>query len=147
MSDVPLNVQEFNQVAGLIFAQLYRAFPGAVDINRAGIAEAMGVVGSDWGNHKLPSGQSFNDMLDYSIFWLRSEGYTRVAGLRDMRFVSLTEKGLAAMNAVPSWLKGSVGNELTKATEQGPASKLDLSAIGDLVGSVIGGFTKSVAGP
>jgi hypothetical protein len=41
MSTVPLNIQEFNTITGLIFAQLYKAFPGAENIDRAGIAKAM----------------------------------------------------------------------------------------------------------
>jgi hypothetical protein len=39
MGDVPANIQEFNQVAGLIFAQLYKIFPRIEDIDRNGIAE------------------------------------------------------------------------------------------------------------
>ena len=41
MTEAPSNVAEFNQIAGLIFAQLYEAFPVAEDINRARLAEAM----------------------------------------------------------------------------------------------------------
>jgi hypothetical protein len=56
--DTPANVQEFNTVAGLIFAQLYRAFPGVEDIDRKSIAKAMGVVGDGWSAHELLSGRS-----------------------------------------------------------------------------------------
>jgi hypothetical protein len=55
--------------------------------------------------------------------------------------VILTTKGLRVMNAVPSPLKETVGTELRKATE---TRAFDLSKLGDLIGAVIGGFTKSI---
>ena len=51
-----------------------------------------------------------------------------------------TTKGLAATNAVPSGLEGSLGIELRKAVEEGSPS--NLSRIGDLIGGFFGGFTK-----
>jgi hypothetical protein len=56
----------------------------------------------------------------------------------------LKTKGLAATNAVPSGLKESLGTDLRKAVEQGSTSNFDLSRIGDLIGGVFGGFTKSI---
>jgi hypothetical protein len=146
MSDVPPNIQEFNTIAGLIFAQLHRAFPIVEDIDRKGIAKAMGVVGDDWSKHELPSGRSFNDMLAGTIGWLKAEGFTKVYGAHPAERVLLTEKGLAAMNAVPSGLKESLGTELRKAAEGGSTSNPDLSRIGDLIGGVFGGLTKSIFG-
>ena len=103
----PLNIQEFNKVAGLVFAQLYKAFPILEDIDRKGIAKAMGVVGDDWTKHTLPSGRSFHEVLRWTILWLRDEGYTRAAGTLPTEHVILTTKGLAAMNAVPFGVKDS----------------------------------------
>jgi hypothetical protein len=143
MSEAPSNIQEFNTIAGLIFAQLYRAFPVLVDIDRPGIATAMGVVGDDWSKHKLPSGRSFSDMLAYTISWLTAEEYTRAAGGHPAERVTLTSKGLAAMSAIPSGLKQTLGTELSKATEQGSTS--NLAGIGDLIGGFFGGFTKSMS--
>ena len=70
MSAEPLNIQEFNTITGLIFAQLHKAFPGLENIDRAGIAKAMDVAGDDWSKHKLPSGRSFDKALGYTIGWL-----------------------------------------------------------------------------
>ena len=148
MSATPLNIQEFNTITGLIFAQLYKAFPGVEDIDRAGIAKAMGVAGDDWSKHKLPSGRSFSDVLSYTIGWLKAEEYIKAYGPHQNAM--LTTKGLAATNEVPSGLKESLGTELTKVVEEGSTSKedftskLDLSRIGDLIGGVFGGFTKSI---
>ena len=57
--------------------------------------------------------------------------------------VYLTTKGLAAMNAVPFGFKEAVGAELRRVAER--SSGIDLGRIGDLIGGVIGGFTKSVS--
>jgi hypothetical protein len=44
MAALPPNIVEFNTIAGLIFAQLYKVFPIVVDrIDREAIATAMGV--------------------------------------------------------------------------------------------------------
>jgi hypothetical protein len=144
MSDVPLNIQEFNTIAGLIFAQLYKAFPGIENIDRDGIARAMGVEGLDWSAHKLSSGRSFGEVLSFTIGWLNAEGFTRAYGTHPAERVSLTTKGLAAMSGVPSGLKEKLGVELTKAAEQAPTSKRDLAAIGELIGGFFGGITKSI---
>jgi hypothetical protein len=141
---VPLNIQEFNTITGFILAQLHKAFPGVESIDRAGIAKAMGVVCDDWSKHKLPSGRRFNDMLSYTIGWLNAEGYIRAYGAHPSENVMLTTKGLAATNAVPSGLKESLGTELRKAVEHGSTSHFDLSRIGDLIGGIFGGFTKSI---
>jgi hypothetical protein len=146
VSDVPLNIQEFNAISGLIFAQLYNAFPRIEDVERQRIASAMGVEGNDWSRHILPSGRSFSEMLSYTIGWLNSEDYIKSHGSFPGERVSLTTKGLAAMNAVPSGLKGNIGVQLIKAVAQTPASGLNLSGIGDLVGGIFGGFTKSISG-
>ena len=75
MSDAPPNIQEFNQIAALIFAQLYKAFPAVEDIDREGIAKAIGVVGADWSQHQLRSGRTLGQMVAYTIGWLNSEEY------------------------------------------------------------------------
>jgi hypothetical protein len=139
MPEVPANIKEFNMIAGLIFAQLYRAFPAAEDIDRETIAKAIG-----GGDHKLPSGRSVNEMIGYTIGWLNVEGFTRAFGAHPSQRAMLTTRGLTAMNAVPSGLKETLGTELKKATE--PGSSLNLGAIGDLIGGIFGGAVKSMAG-
>lgn len=141
MSEVRANIQEFNTIAGLIFAQLYRDFPILVDIDKTGLAKAMGVDG-EWSKHRLPSGRTFNEMLAHTLSWLTAEGYTIAAGGHPAERVTLTSKGLAAMNAMPSGVRQTLGSELAKAAEQGsPAS---LVRIGELIGGFLGGFTKSI---
>jgi hypothetical protein len=139
--ETPANIQEFNIIAALIFTQLYRAFPGVEDIDRKNIAKAMGVVGDDWGSHKLPSGRSFAEMMSFTNNWLASEGYIRALGFHAAERVMLTEKGLAAMKVIPDGLKNPLGSELRKAAESGT---FNASSIGDLIGGVIGGALKSL---
>jgi hypothetical protein len=140
--DTPANIHEFSTIAGLVFVQLYRAFPGSEDIDREVIAKAMGVIGNDWGAHKLPSGRSFGEMMMHTTIWLLDEGYTRSRGSHSAEKVVLSEKGLAAMKAVPTGLTDSLGAELRKATEHGT---FNVSAIGELVGGFFGGTIKSLS--
>jgi hypothetical protein len=141
LSETPPNISEFNTIAGLIFAQLYREFPLARDIDRPGIAKSMGVDAADWPNHTLPSGRSLNDVMANTIGWLSAEGYTSHYGAHPASRVVLTTRGLAALNAKPSELGGPVGEELKRVTEP---DSVNLRAIGDLIGGIFGGFTKSL---
>ena len=141
MPDAPPKVQEFNTIAGLIFAQLYQTFPIVEDIDRQGIARAIGVPGNDWSKHPLPSGRTLGDMLAYTIAWLNAEGYIRAAGAHPAERVTLTAKGLTAMNAIPSGLQEPLGTELRKAVDQTPSP--NLSGIGDLIGGFFGSFTRA----
>jgi hypothetical protein len=145
MPEAPANIHEFNQIAGLIFAQLYKAFPRIEDIDRNGIAEAMGVPalnGASWEDHKLASGRSFNEMLAHTIGWLNDQDYIKAFGSHPSQRVMLTDQGLRAMNAVPSALNQSIGSALKNEADKG-ASR-DLSKIGDFVGGIFGGFAKSI---
>ena len=143
MPQTPANIDDFNKIAALVFAQLYREFPVPVDINREVIAKAMDVPEKDWGNFVLPSGRSFAAMLNTTIGWLKADEYTIASGHHPSMKVVLTTKGLRAMNAVPSPLKETVGTELRKATETNSGA-FDVSKIGDLIGGTIGGLWKSV---
>ena len=142
MAEIPSNVAEFNTIAGLIFAQLYPKFPDLVNIDREAIAKAMGVTESDWGKHKLESGRSFSAALSLTTAWLEMEGYIKSAGSFPGERAILTTKGLTAMNAIPSGLKQTLGTAVVTAA----AGPIDLSRVGDLVGGIFGGFTKSMGG-
>jgi hypothetical protein len=139
------NITEFNTIAGLIFAQLYDAFPLPEDIDRPGIAEAMGANRADWPQHILPSARTMNHVMAYTIGWLKDEGYIRkYAHHSAAGAMVLSEKALRAMNATPSELNRPVGLELKNAAGSGGSP--NLSAIGDLIGGIFGGYTKSLGG-
>ena len=138
MPETPPNINEFNQIAALVFAQLYREFPVVVDIDRGAIAKALGVSEGDWGTYMLPSGRSFNDVLSGTIGWLMADKYTIGNGSSPFQRVILTTKGLRVMNAVPSPLEETVGTKLRKATATSSGafdlSKLVTSLAGRLAG-------------
>jgi hypothetical protein len=141
--EIPANIQEFNTIAALIFAQLYRAFPIMADLDKNAIGKAMAIEPTDWNAHILPSGRNFGAVLGNTILWLIREDYIRSIDGHPGSPLALTSKGLAAMNVVPSGLKQSVGTALAQSAQQ---PSLDLSKIGDLIGGTIGGFTKTMAG-
>ncbi len=61
---MPANIEEFNKAAGLIFAQLYAAFPDQTDIDQTAIAKAFGVDGPNWATRILPSGRTLSSLLN-----------------------------------------------------------------------------------
>jgi hypothetical protein len=141
-SAAPPNIAEFNTIVALIFAQLYEAFPVSVDlIDRDGIAKAMGITGN-WSEHRLPSGRTFGQILAYTLGWLSNQRYTMSNGSHSAARVTLTDKGLAALNRMPQGLIGTVGSELVKAKSE--PGRRDWSPIGDLVGGILGGYQKSL---
>ena len=81
-------------------------------------------------------------MVAHTIGWLNREGYISAYGSHPAERVVLTTKGLAAMNATPVELNRSVGTELREVAGKG--GSMNLSAVGDLIGGVFGGFAKSL---
>jgi hypothetical protein len=142
-SGPPANIIEFNRIAGLVFAQLYAQFPAIIDIDRQAIAAAFGVQGSDWTAHRLPSGKNFSEVLAHTIGWLKHQGYIASFGLHPATGVMLTDKGLAALSTTPQGLSATVGSSLVKAAGEAGSN---WSVIGDLLGGIFGGFTKSITG-
>ena len=47
--ELPRNIQEFNTIVGLVFGQLYRAFPEVKDLDRLAVEKAMGIPESEGG--------------------------------------------------------------------------------------------------
>jgi hypothetical protein len=139
----PPNINEFNTIAGLVFAQLYVQFPVVIDIDRQAIANSFGVQGNNWGVHKLPSGNSFADVFAGTLGWLKHENYIASFGAHPAERVMLTEKGLAALNSAPKGLSATLGSSLVRATAE---ARPNWSAIGELAGSALGSFTKSITG-
>jgi hypothetical protein len=140
MSGDPPNIQEFNIIAGFVFAQLYEVFPSRKKIDLQRVARGMGVEGNDWGAHKLPTGRALHPTISDTIYWLDAEGFIKSHGDQ----VVLTTKGLAAMSAVPEGLKEKLGVRLTKAVDKGQSSGVNTGAIGDLMGGFFGGLMKSI---
>ena len=141
MPELPPDIEEFNTIAGLIFAQLYRAFPLRVQqIDRQSIAAVMG-VGSD-PSVKLKSGRSFAEVVGSTVAWLIDENFVLSRGLAG-EGATLSERGLAALHAVPPGLKQSLGSELAEAADADSSSGAP-ARIAELAGSLLGSFTGSL---
>jgi hypothetical protein len=135
----PANISEFNTITGLVFTQLYGQFPVAVDLDRAAIESAMSTAFLSGSTGVLQSGRPFTEVFAHSLTWLSNEGYVRSAGPLAYEKVTLTTKGLAVLNAVPQGLSTTIGSTLATTASAG-----NWSGVGDLIGGVLGGFTKSV---
>jgi hypothetical protein len=137
---IPPIIREFNEVTGVIFAQLYAAFPDLIDINADAVAQTLGHSLQD----RLESGRTFGVVLSLTAGWLASEGFIHAFGDHARSRVCLTAKALAAMNAVPEKLDASFGIQITEAAEQGKSEDGKLK-LGELVGSLLGSFAGSAA--
>src|SRR5713226_8985618 len=100
-----------------------------VGTTKQAIATAFGVQGSDWSAQQLPSGKNFSEMLSHTIGWLNHQGYIASFGAHPAAGVMLTEKGLAALNAIPQGLSATVGSSLVKAASEAGSN---WAGIGDL---------------
>jgi hypothetical protein len=138
-SELPANIREFNEITGVIFAQLYAAFPDLLDIDPGTVAKALGHSVDD----QLESGRSFGVALSLTAGWLSREGFTRAFGAHPRSRVCLTTKGLAAMNAVPAKLQPPIGTQLAEAAKHG-SSPEGRRKIAELAGTFLGSFTGSV---
>jgi hypothetical protein len=137
----PQNVEEFNAITGLVFAELYKEFPVHVSMNKDFIARKMGVSTSP--DALLPSGRLFKQIVPLTLSWLVDEGYIR--GLdgkfdisRPWNDLVLSEKGFRALEAVPPSIGKSVGSHLKNLSDQLPAKPSAYSQIAEVVGSFIG---------
>lgn len=148
------NIETFNAIVGLIFDQLYRAFPVDVDIDVEHIAKTLGYgepilnmgraggyAGYDTG--RLPDGTSVNEFVSAAADWLKSEGFVRTNPHDPLVSVILTAKALAALNASPSSLEPKLGSKLAGAVKAA-GTETGRAAIGETVGQIIGAVVKSV---
>ncbi len=137
---LPLNIREFNEITGVIFAELYAVFPMLHDIDADAVAKALGHSLDD----KMESGRTFGEVLANTVGRLASEGLIRPFGAHPRQRVLLTTKALAAMNAVPEKLGRSLGSQLADAAKQG-SSEAGKIKLAELVGSLLGSFKGSAA--
>jgi hypothetical protein len=72
----PQNIQEFDQIAAVIFAQLYKAHPYEKTLDAASIAAVLSVSP----DAIMPSGRRFDDVFESTIRWLHEQGFTNTYG-------------------------------------------------------------------
>lgn len=150
----PQNIQEFNQIAVVIFAQLYIAHPVPKTVDVAEVAALFEMTPTT----VLPSGRSFNEVFTSTVWWLHEQGYTFTRGSVGVGAMTLSDKTFYAMNVMPPALQGpsgaglsspttptgNTGMALVQATEQ--ATQGRTKQLVDLAGTLIGSIIKSTLG-
>lgn len=140
----------FNLIVGVIFVELGESFPVPIDIDQGKIADIIGISKTlrcelpliyDYGD--LSNGDSFLQILWYTLGWLRDEGFIRAEGDIATRDVVLTKLAHTVLNTTPDVLTPTLGSKLAGVTKKagGEAAK---AAIAELVGQAVGSFTKAV---
>ena len=136
---VPANVQEFNQITAVVFAQLYTSHPLPKTLEPEEVASTLGISPSA----TMPSGRTFNEVFAHTVSWLLIQGYIYSYGHHARERNVLTDKALVAMNVVPPSLNQSRGSELVDAAKQA-SSDTGKNKLGELAGTIIGSIIKSV---
>lgn len=148
------NIDFFNEIAGLVFAQLYEAFPIPIEIDRVSIAEQMAVemgapirgdspVRRVQSFGQLPNGVPFYQMSNATLIWLRDEGFIKARGEWCDRDVCLTSKALAILNATPDFMQQSLGSKITEAVKE-TGAEARREGISKVVGEILGAAAKSL---
>jgi hypothetical protein len=138
---LPPNIQEFNEITAVIFAQLYSEHPLTKDLDIDEVAKVLGRSGTE----TLPSGRNFKDVFAHTLSWLIYQGYVYSNGSLPRERVQLTDKALFAMNVVPPSLNKSRGAELVEASKSA-SSASGREWVGQIISSITEGFTKGMIG-
>lgn len=154
----PKNIELFNQLVGLIFADLYEHFPLPIGtLNAVRYAKNFGIEVKElngepfFDRDTIPDTDvKFSFLFSSTKTWLFDEGF--IAGDNayqpDLRWAVLTSKALLALNMMPASLKKPLGEELKDAlkdagTEAGKAAIGE--TVGRIIGAVAGGFIGGAA--
>ncbi|WP_316203355.1 hypothetical protein [Bradyrhizobium sp. SZCCHNS3051] len=140
-TQLPPNIEEFNELTAVIFAQLYIVHPLPKTLEPDEVAGVLGRPPAA----TLPSGRPFNDVFAHTVGWLVHEKYIYPNGAHPRERVQLTDKALVAMNVVPPSLGRSRGSELVDATKSA-STEAGRGRLGEIVAAVVEGITKGVIG-
>lgn len=148
------NIDRFNIVVGLIFGQLYNAFPLQVELDEEAVARGLGVAvkdesPADWPStatrilnfDNLPDGTPVRPFLYAATRWLTDEGFIRSSGPYSTEGMVLTTKALAVLNAQPDALESKLGSKLADAAGN-VATEAGRAAVAETVGIVLSAATR-----
>jgi hypothetical protein len=140
---MPHNIQEFNAIAGAILAKVYESHPSPRTIAVDDVATALGRKPDE----QMPSGKQFIEMFAHTLHWLATNDFINDFAAVTPHRCTLTARGLATLNEVPSSLNGATrGSEIADAARAGGFEKL-ADIAGGFMGSFAGSFTKTMSGP
>ncbi len=142
---LPTGIEQFDGIATLAFARLFRAFPNEIDLDGGALAaEYLAAVSGD-----ISEEDHFVVIYgtgDSALNWLANEGYIRFRS--DQRVLSggsshpkaqLTMRGLSVLRAVPS----SVNEDASSGKSFGERA---MDAAGAGTKTALGEFSKAVIG-
>lgn len=117
------NIDLFNEHVSKIFALLYESFPVPAHIGQDSFAYASASEDSE----ELGTMEEQYEPIMHTVLWLCDEGYIR---FKDQTmdgtffFVTLSQKGLTALRAIPESLQGKepLGKQITAAVKGGAVS-------------------------
>ena len=115
------NIEQFNEITGIVFAYLYESFPVARDLTIDDFTHEN--VSDYYVRSSLHSGLSLGGharMVQQTIQWLVIEGYlrTKLQSSGGFRGCVLTSKGLETLNLIPDSLDSSIGEKLVTAVKE-----------------------------
>lgn len=148
------NFDAFNQVVGLIFDQLYRSFPIAIEIDHDEIANKLGIQVSPYtpprglittrsktyGNITPTVGME--EFVDEAIRFLAAEGFLQQ---QDRTYIRLSAKALTLLNAPLSGLEKSAGSQIVEISKSA-GTEAGKAALSEVVGQVIGAAARGFLG-
>ncbi|MFM5495225.1 hypothetical protein ACET9I_01430 [Aeromonas veronii] len=116
------NIEQFDEIAGLVFARLYDSFPIPIylDVGEYTGGKPLRISFSQF--HETNSKEA--DMAYYTISWLLESGYINAIPHNSGGFwkgfsdVVLTAKGLETMKATPDSLTAPMGERIKDAVKQ-----------------------------
>ena len=121
------NIDQFNEIAGLVFAELFESFPLRNDLSPTEIANAK---------------EEYDFKIAYeTIRWLSAYGYIETSGgcLNGDCQATLTPKGFGVLNVIPEGIKeksSSYGQLITEAAKE-TALEQGKKGLGELAAKAI----------
>jgi hypothetical protein len=109
-SKLPPNIQDFNEIAAVLFGMLYSSFPAPTSIFADLVAQALGL-----------------EDRQARMSWLLREEF--ISEGRSLEKLVLTTKGIAALNSLIFLLPPSVDASLVASASSDPSDRLRLGGL------------------
>jgi hypothetical protein len=150
------NIDWFNRLVGMLFAEMYSSFPVPIDADHDRILPSIGAkeggIAHEWDIYKplvFPGDKDRDAITFFRATWQWLLDEKLIVG--DRNHATLASRTLSLLNSVPS----SVLEHKTLGVQIGEAAKdmgqditkdVAKTQLGELVGTVLGGFAKSMMG-
>lgn len=148
------NFGAFNQVVGLVFDQLYRAFPVAIEVDYEEIAGKLSISVAPYVApemvfglrskvfDEIVPGVALDEFTDQAVKFLESEGFLQ---RQDKYYFRLSAKALTLLNAPLPGLEKSAGTQIVEVSKD-LGSVAGRQAMSEVIGQVIGAAARGLMG-